>query len=110
VTEKVWTKSAEEMRMVGPDWRKVEVWKDQKGYMNPQWGTYREIWHLSREAGESALILLMGDVASVADAPSARMQKMMLGFDYQNNSSCGIIYHLAAYWKARRLGVLRAEG
>ena len=54
-------KSPEEMRMLGPDWRQVKEWKDQKGYLNPQWGPYREIWHLTREAGESALIPLMVD-------------------------------------------------
>ena len=27
--------------MLGPDWRHVNEWKDQKGYPNPQWGPYR---------------------------------------------------------------------
>lgn len=100
--EKLATKSPEEMRMLGPDWRHVPEWKDQKGYPNPQWGPYREIWHLTREAGEAALILLMIDPGLVAATERDSLESMLGGFDYDHNSSCGIIYHLAAYWKARR--------
>lgn len=95
-------KSPEEMRMTGPDWRKVPEWKNQKGYPNPQWGPFREIWHITREAGESALILLMVDPTSVSAAQQSSLAGLIRGFDYAHNSSCGIIYHLAAYWKARR--------
>ena len=95
-------KSAEEMQMLGPDWRKVAVWKNQKGYPNPQWGPYREIWHLTREAGESALVVLMIDPASFTTAQQTALSELIQRFDYTHNSSCGIIYHLAAYWKARR--------
>lgn len=109
VSEKLAKKDPEEMRMLGPDWRKVDVWKNQKGYMNPQWGAYREIWHLTREAGESALILLMSDQGSVSEDQKSSLKKTLLHFDYANNSSCGIIYHLAAYWKASRHGVLFAD-
>jgi len=99
-------KTPEEMRMLGPDWRNVPEWKDQKGYPNPQWGHYREIWHLTREAGESALILLMVDPGSVSETQRAALRDLLGHFDYLHNSSCGIIYHLAAYWKARRHDVL----
>ncbi len=95
-------KSAEEMRMMGPDWRKVAVWKNQKGYMNPQWGAYREVWHLTREAGESALVVLMIDADSISAEQQKALADLIRGFDYTHNSSCGIIYHLAAHWKARR--------
>lgn len=101
-------KSPEEMRMLGPDWRNVPEWKDQKGYANPQWGPYREIWHLTREAGESALILLMVDPGSVSETQRAALRGLFGAFDYAHNSSCGIIYHLAAYWKARACDVLDA--
>jgi hypothetical protein len=94
-------KSPEEMQMLGPDWRHVSVWKNQKGYPNPQWGPYREIWHITREAGESALILLMVDPASLSEEQKTSMAELIRRFDYEHNSSCGIIYHLAAYWKAR---------
>lgn len=106
VLEKIAKKSPEEMRMLGPDWRHVPEWKDQKGYPNPQWGPYREIWHLTREAGESALILLMVDPGSVSEAQRTVLRDLLGRFDYLHNSSCGIIYHLAAYWKARRHEVL----
>ena len=99
-------KSPEDMRMLGPDWRNVAEWKDQKGYANPQWGPYREIWHLTREAGESALILFMVEPASLADEQKTALTNLLGGFNYAHNSSCGIIYHLAAYWKARRHQVL----
>ena len=95
-------KSPEDMRMLGPDWRKVPEWKDQKGYPNPQWGPFREIWHLTREAGESALILLMIDSPTLTEAQQTSLKNLLSGFDYEHNASCGIIYHLAAYWKARR--------
>lgn len=99
-------KSAEEMRTTGPDWRRVPEWKNQKGYPNPQWGPFREIWHLTREAGESSLILLMIDPAAVAGEQEAALRQLLGSFDYDHNASCGIIYHLAAYWKARRHGLL----
>lgn len=99
-------KSPEEMRMLGPDWRQVKEWKDQKGYLNPQWGPYREIWHLTREAGESALVSLMVDMPSMTDDQKQQLRDVILKTDYQHNSSCGIIYHLATYWKARRWHLL----
>ena len=102
VLSQIGKKSAEEMRMTGPDWRKVPEWKNQKGYPNPQWGPFREIWHITREAGESALILLMVEPSSVSAAQQSSLAGLIRGFDYAHNSSCGIIYHLAAYWKARR--------
>jgi hypothetical protein len=100
--EKIAKKSAEEMRMLGPDWRHVPEWRDQKGYPNPQWGPYREIWHLTREAGEAALILFIVEPESETAAEEASLEAMLQSFDYERNSSCGLIYHLAAYWKARR--------
>ncbi len=105
-TKKIATKTPEEMRMLGPDWRHVSEWKNQKGYMNPQWGPYREIWHITREAGESGLILFMSGADSASDAEKSGLRDLVSGFDYRNNSSCGLVYHLAAYWKARRHGVL----
>ncbi|MFO1437962.1 MAG: hypothetical protein U1F81_06525 [Verrucomicrobiaceae bacterium] len=102
-------KSPEDMRMLGPDWRTVPEWKNQKGYPNPQWGPFREIWHLTREAGESALILMMIDSPTLTDEQSAALHKLFESFDYTHNASCGLVYHLAAYWKARRHGLLPAS-
>ena len=94
-------KSPEEMQMLGPDWRTVPEWKNQKGYPNPQWGPFREIWHLTREAGESALILLMVESPTLTNEQRSALQKLFGSFDYTHNASCGLVYHLAAYWKAR---------
>ncbi|QIF06177.1 hypothetical protein G5S37_26755 [Roseimicrobium sp. ORNL1] len=99
-------KTPEEMRMLGPDWRTVPVWKNQKGYPNPQWGPYREIWHITREAGEASLLPLMADPPTMSAPQKQQLQDVILHTDYLHNSSCGIIYHLAAYWKARRAGAL----
>ena len=95
-------KSPEDMRMLGLDWRTVPEWKNQKGYLNPQWGPFREIWHLTREAGESALILLMVDSPTLTAEQQPTLQNLLGSFDYTHNASCGLVYHLAAYWKARR--------
>lgn len=107
---KVWeqfrTKDAATMSMLGPDWRTVPVWKNQKGYPNPQWGAYREIWHLTREIGESAVVCLMLQPAALDTSQVQMLRDFLLAFDYTHNSSCGILYHTAAYWKARRAGVL----
>jgi hypothetical protein len=80
----------------------VTEWKNQKGYPNPQWGPFREIWHLTREAGESALILLMVDSPKLTTEQQSSLQNLIRNFDYPHNASCGLVYHLAAYWKARR--------
>jgi hypothetical protein len=106
VLQQIAKKTPEQMQMTGPDWRKVKEWKDQKGYANPQWGPFREIWSLTREAGESALILLMVAPGSVTDSQRESLGALIQGFDYTHNASCGLIYHLAAYWKAKKERVL----
>lgn len=102
ITMKIGQKTPEEMRMLGPDWRQVKDWKPMKVYANPQWGPYREIWHFTREAGECAVIPLMAAPPVLPEKSQEQLQDLILKTDYLHNSSCGIIYHLAAYWKARR--------
>lgn len=99
-------KSPQDMQMLGPDWRTVPVWKNQEGYPNPQWGPFREIWHLTREAGESALILLMAAPQALTSAQQTALRNLFDRFDHTHNASCGLVYHLAAYWKARRHGMI----
>ena len=94
------------LAMLGPDWRTVPEWKDQKGYPNPQWGPFRAVWHLTREFGESALVLLMTQPATLSTEETRLLVTQLERFDYAHNASCGILYHLAAWWKARSLGVL----
>ncbi len=109
-TTKIWAqikeKPPEAMAMLGPDWRTVPVWKDQKGYPNPQWGAYREIWHITRELGESAIVPLMMGRPEISSEQMNLLGEAIMSFDYLHNSSCGLVYHLGAYWKARRKGVL----
>ncbi|TWT60677.1 hypothetical protein [Rubinisphaera italica] len=106
VSARIAHKTAEEMKMLGPDWRTVDVWINQKGYPNPQWGPYREVWHLTREAGEAAMVPLMVDRAAISADQTKRLKDLILSTDYSHNSSCGIIYHMGAYWKARLTGIL----
>jgi hypothetical protein len=98
-------KKPAEMGMVGPDWRHVPTWKNQNGYPNPQWGPYREIWHLTREAGEAALVLLMVDAERLTSRQKQELRDLPGRFDYLHNSSCGILYHLSFYWRARAQGL-----
>lgn len=109
-TASVWSKMSqmapETLAMLGPDWRKVSEWKNQKGYIIPQWGPYRQVWHLIREAGESAMVPLMVENAEIPAAQKQLLQDVILRSDYLHNSSCGIIYHIGAYWKARRYHAL----
>jgi hypothetical protein len=109
-TANVWSKMSqmtpETLRMLGPDWRKVSEWKNQKGYIIPQWGPYRQVWHLIREAGESAMVPLMVENPEIPAAQKKLLQDVILQSDYLHNSSCGLIYHIGAYWKARRYNAL----
>ncbi len=99
-------KSHEDLQMLGPNWREVQEWKKQGDYLIPQWGRYREIWHVMREAGEAPLILLMSDPASLTADQLKQISELIMTTDYRHNSSCGMIFHLAAYWKARRSSLL----
>lgn len=106
VSARLARKTAEEMKMLGPNWRTVDKWINQNGYPNPQWGPYREVWHLTREAGESAMVPLMVDRPAISAGQRERLKALILNTDYSHTSSCGIIYHLGAYWKARLTGSL----
>ncbi|KLU01163.1 putative transmembrane protein [Rhodopirellula islandica] len=94
-------KTAEEMKMLGPDWRHVDRWINQNEYANPQWGKYREVWQLTREAGEAAMVPLMVEAPILTSEQKQRLRDLIRNTDYSHNSSCGIIYHQGAYWKSR---------
>jgi len=93
------------MLMLRPDWRHVEVWRDQKSYMKPHWGAHWEIWHLTREAGEAALIPLIGEEPTMTPDMKRLLHQIISRIDYLHNSSCGTLSHLAARWKARHQGM-----
>lgn len=99
--------SPERLAMLGPDWRSVAEWKDQKGYLVPQWGEYRKVWETFRGAGEAMLVPLMVEHPDLTDRDTQWMERVLHRMDYDHVSGCGIVYHVAAYWKARRLGIFR---
>lgn len=93
----------------GPDWRQAEKWIGQGEYRNPQWGKYRHVWHVIREAGELALVPFMEPGATIPEEQKTNLEEIVLMMDYEQCSSCGVIYHLAAYWKARKRGLFQAK-
>jgi len=62
-----------------------------------------------REAGELSLVPLMEPGATIPEEQKTNLKEIVLMMDYEQCSSCGIIYHLAAYWKARKQGLLQAK-
>lgn len=88
--------------MLVPERRRASKWKNQQGYPNPSWGPFRKIWQLTREAGESALILLMVGSPALTSNQRSALQHLFGSFDHTHNASCGLVYHLAAYERARR--------
>jgi len=98
-----------DLTMTGPDWRQAEKWIGQGEYRNPQWGAYRHVWHVIREAGELSLVPLMEGTVMESDQQQTNLEAIILKMDYEQCSSCGIIYHLAAYWKARKQGLFQAD-
>ncbi|MBC5645686.1 hypothetical protein H8S77_22675 [Parabacteroides sp. BX2] len=91
-----------ELSMLGPDWRSVKEWHTQNGYKIPRWGKYRNIWHIIREAGESALVVFMTNDFMLANDEKEILQNVVSAMDYSHLSGCGVIFHVSAYWKARK--------
>jgi len=88
------------LSMLGPDWRKVDEWGLQNGYNIPRWGEYRKVWDTIREAGETLTALLMVDQLLPKESQRELLNDLTVQMDYQHISSCGVIYHIAAFWKA----------
>ncbi|MDR1201317.1 MAG: hypothetical protein LBL58_06775 [Tannerellaceae bacterium] len=88
------------LSMLGPDWRKVDEWTNQKGYIIPQWGEYRTVWECVREAGETLSALFMTN-SQLENSQTHCLEDLIINMNYNQLSGCGIIYHIAAYWKAR---------
>lgn len=95
-----------DMSMLGPDWRKVSEWNVRAGsYRFPRWGKYLKVWYLSREMGESGLVVLTAGKSCATPSDISALEYAMLNTDYFKSSSCGILYHLACYWLSRKEGV-----
>ena len=84
-----------DLTMVGPDWRKSG------GLV----GEYRKVWYCIRESGEAALAQMMVRGASLPAEQRCLLAEAVTRLDYEHVSSSGILYLVAAYWKARSLGV-----
>jgi hypothetical protein len=92
-----------DMAMLGPDWRKAKKWDVRHGtYRFPRWGEYQQVWYLSREFGEAAIMFLIARKDSVTPEQRKLLEDVLLAMDYEHTSSCAIVYHLACYWQLRR--------
>ena len=69
-------------------------------------GAYRTSWTCIRESGEAALAQLMDAASPFPDAQQHSLAHAFTRLDYDRVSSCGIFSLQAAYWKARRRGLL----
>ncbi len=72
-------------------------------------GAYRKVWYNIRESGEAALAQLMDGGSAFPDAQLALLSRAILRPDFDRVSGNGIFYLQAAYWKARRRGMLAHE-
>lgn len=87
--------SASELEMLGPDWRKVEVWNMQGGFPNPYWGAYRVIWNRLRAAGEYACVAALSDDMELHLVGRRIWQAAIADVNWTRTSCCGIVFHLA---------------
>ena len=79
-------------------------WRTGEGLSNK--GAYRKVWYAIRESGEAALAQLMDPVTPFSAEQKELLIRALTRLDYGKVSSCGIFDLQAAYWKARRLGLL----
>ena len=101
--EELFSKNETELSLLGPDWRCVKDWNMQKGYRIPTWGEYRKIWSLIREAGESLLVSFMVNNPATETEKEKLLDDIVSYMNYSRISSCGIVFHIAAYWKAQEI-------
>jgi hypothetical protein len=88
-----------DLTMTCSDWRSGEGLSSQ--------GKYRPVWHNIRESGEAALTQLIYQGAAFPAEQQRLLTRAITRLDYDRVSSCGIFYLQAAYWKARRCGLMR---
>ena len=87
-----------DLTMTCSDWRTGEGLSSK--------GQYRKVWYNIRESGEAALAQLVDRGASYPVEQQALLTRAVTRLDYDRVSSCGIFHLQAAYWKARRHGLL----
>jgi hypothetical protein len=105
--EKIRQMDADKRAMLPPNWRNVSMKSDlpwlSDEYGWPQLGEFHEVYELLREIGASLLVVFMSDVPERREEARKSLEEMALSMDYQHFSSSGIIFHIAAYWKARSM-------
>jgi len=87
-----------DLTMTCSDWRSGEGLSSK--------GRYRPVWYNIRESGEAALSQLVDQGAAFPAEQQAILTRAITRLDYDQVSSCGIFYLQAAYWKARRCGLM----
>lgn len=88
-----------DLTMTCSDWRSGEGLSSK--------GQYRPVWYNIRESGEAALAQLVDQGASLPAEQQALLTRAVTRLDYDQVSSCGVFYLQAAYWKARRCGLMK---
>lgn len=88
-----------DLTMTCSDWRSGEGLSSQ--------GRYRPVWYNIRESGEAPLTQLIDQGAAFPAEQQRLLTRAITRLDYDRVSSCGIFYLQAAYWKARRCGVMK---
>ena len=91
--------------MLYGDWRHPESWENRNGYMIPKVGVSRAVWRAIRETGELPLVPLMSN-GKLSPEMARLLKESILNIDYEHCASCGVLFHIASYWKARLHGVL----
>ena len=87
-----------DLTMICSDWRTGEGLSSK--------GRYRPVWYNIRESGEAALTQLVDQGAAFPAEQQTLLTRAITRLDYDRVSSNGIFYFQAAYWKARRCGLM----
>jgi hypothetical protein len=87
-----------DLTMTCSDWRTGEGLSSK--------GRYRPVWYNIRESGEAALTQLVDQGAAFPAEQKTLLTRAITRLDYDRVSSNGIFYLQAAYWKARRCGLM----
>ena len=80
-------------------------WRSGEGF-SPK-GKYRPSWYNVRETGEAALAQLVDQGAAFPAEQQRLLTRAITRLDFDRVSSCGVFYLQAAYWKARRCGLMK---
>ena len=88
-----------DLTMTCSDWRSGEGLSSKN--------KYRPVWYNISESGEAALAQLVDQGVTFPPEQQRLLTRAITRLDYDRVSSCGIFYLQAAYWKARRCGLMK---